>query len=103
MKRHEYIHFAAPIGTNKQLRVAAKNRGITADEMALHILLEGLNRIGGGAGRVEDEVPQRLFKVVEKEANERIRAAEAESKRLRKTISKLRGILPAIDEFLSGA
>ncbi len=50
MYRQEIITVTAPIETKKQLRSAAKNRGITPDELSRQILLEGLNRIGGGIG-----------------------------------------------------
>ncbi len=89
MYRQEYINVSAPIGTRKQVRMAAKNRGITPDELARDILLIGLNNIGGGPGMVEPRLPM-----------DRIRAAESESKKLREAMRELQELLPRLQSAM---
>ncbi len=91
MYRQEYINVAAPIGTRKQVRMAAKNRGITPDELARDILLIGVNRLSGGTGQVEPEIPKHQF-----------RALEKEKKDMQRDMDDLVGNLTHLEKLLEG-
>ncbi len=77
MYQQEFINVPAPIGTRKQVRAAAKNRGLKPEALMGQILVNGLSQMSGGIGEVEDNIPQKRVDVLEKE-NRRLRKAIAE-------------------------
>lgn len=89
MHRQEHILVPVPIDTKKQLRMAARNRGVKPDELGRDILLIALNDIGGGRGMVEPMIPM-----------DRIRAAENESKKLREATEELQELFPRLQSAM---
>ena len=63
----ETAYFPVPHGTLKQACAAARNRGVDPGELMCRVLVEGLNRLSGGVGKVELVIPEKQVHALKRE------------------------------------